>query len=328
MLTAAMVRSLKKKARSRSRNRRGQFSSTATEDDNVLTEAKCESQTDIFTVEPAVEIGVVDSCDNRNTDSRNPPELQPETIEQQNEADFIDCFDFSSHFDLASSPETEHPGGELSEEEKIPDCVDEVFEKFGDTMNVLKRVDTKTLTERKRFLVDPRALVNTCEKCYRESTDTYRLDIQSTDIPNVKNNSCFGAHLVNNSSSKICSLCTRYLSCRQWKYAWAAVLCTLLFFGSQLGCNGEYFFSLLPCTFSNSWQSAAVSAGFNDKSLPLFNDILAIEYDFTVLIEQKKAKALKYGLNFFTFPFVKCPYGCSAQVSAVDQITFKHMLNF
>ena len=328
LLTAAMVRRSKKKARSLSRNGRGQFSSTATENDNVLTEANYELQSDIFTVQSAAEILLVDSSDNRSTESRNPPELELVTIDQQSEAEFIDCFDISSQFDVACSPETKHPDGELSDEEKITDSVDELFEKFGDTMNVLKRVDTDALSERKRFLVDPNVLVNTCEKCYRESTDSYPLDIQPTSIHNVNNSLYFGANLVENSSAKICSLCRRYLSCRQWKYAWAAVLCTLLFFGSQLGCNGEYFFSLLPCTFSSSWQSAAVSAGFSDKSLPLFNDFTAIQHDFTVLIEQKKAKALKYGLNFFTFPFVKCPYGCSAQISAVGQITFKHMLNF
>ena len=323
-----MVRRSKKKARSLSRNGRGQFSSTATENDNVLTEANYELQSDIFTVESAAEFVLVDSSDNRSTESRNPPELKPVTIDQQNEVEFIDCFDISPQFDVVSSPETKHPDGELSDEEKIPDSVDELFENFGDTMNVLKRADTRTLCERKRFLIDPNALANSCDKCYRESTDAYPLDIQATNIVNVNNNLYFGAPLVNNSSAKICSLCSRYVSCRQWKYAWAAVLCTLLFFGSQLGCNGEYFFSLLPCTFSNSWQSASVSAGFNDKSLPLFNDFTDIQRDFTVLMDQKKAKALKYGSNFFTFPFVKCPYGCSAQISAVGRISFKHMLNF
>ena len=65
-----------------------------------------------------------------------------------------------------------------------------------------------------------------------------------------------------------------------WKYAWAAVMCTLFFFGDQFCCNGEYLLSILPITLSASWIKASQAAGFNIEIKNRWNKSLSSTLTF------------------------------------------------
>ena len=173
------------------------------------------------------------------------------------------------------------------------------------------------------------ALISTdhiCAKCLRESTVFYPLSLQLVTVGVSRK---YGTIIPPGSCVTLCELCQNYVSIRPvWRNAWPAVLCTMIFSGAKYGCNGEYLFNLLPFSIAYSWLSVAKSSGFFiDSSLPLFNDFTLIENEFVYFMSQYRAEHLKKYFNFFTFPFVKCPAGCSALVKEADVISFKHLLN-
>ena len=202
-------------------------------------------------------------------------------------------------------------------------------EELGSTITVARSIDKKTLTVVKNWRVNVSELSNCCEKCLREDTDNTNIDIQATQRQTSWIKRKFGVPLRNQMCFNLCHPCRNYMSQNVWKYAWASVLCTLFFFGKEINCNGEYLFTLFPATFTESWKTAATHVGFEDQyNLPLFNDFNSVYNDFSKMIGQRKAKCIKYWLNFFTFPFIKCPVGCSVQLQSVGKISFKHLLNF
>ena len=202
------------------------------------------------------------------------------------------------------------------------------LEEFGSTITVARTIDQKTLTSVKNWCVNVSQLSNCCEKCLRENTDDDNIDIQATRTQTSWIRKKFGVPLRNQSFVNLCHLCRNYMSQNVWKYAWASVLCTLFFFGKDYNCNGEYLFTLFPATFTESWKTAATHVGFeNQYCLPLFNDFNGVYQEFTKMMTQRKAKYIKYWLNFFTFPFIKCPVGCSVQLQSAGRISFKHLLN-
>ena len=165
-----------------------------------------------------------------------------------------------------------------------------------------------------------------CAKCLRESTDFYPLDLQMTTVSSSRK---FGNKLRPLTCVKLCHLCEHYVNNQRiWKYAWPSVLCTMIFFGVAFGCNGEYFFNMMPPTIAYSWLTLATSVGYNiDSTVPLFNDFTVILNDFDNLMSQQRAQYLKKYFNYFTFPFVKCPAGCSSLIKEAGVISFKHLLN-
>ena len=168
-----------------------------------------------------------------------------------------------------------------------------------------------------------------CRKCMRQSSEYQSLQLTTTNVT-VSSRGFFGAPLVENSTAELCSVCVLYLSNRnQWKFAWPSVLCSLMFRESTFMSNGEYFFSLLPSSIAVSWSNAARSAGFNVKTgIPVFNDFDIINAECMQIKNVNKAFFLKNRLNFVTFPFAKCPVGCSVQLTSYSTISFKHLLHF
>ena len=116
------------------------------------------------------------------------------------------------------------------------------------------------------------------------------------------------------------------MSTNVWRYAWPAVMCTPVFFDQKVNCNSQYF-SLFPTTFTNSWTAVAQSFGYTCQ-LPIFNDYDAVSKDYESIFQERKASNLKYFLKFFTFPFIKCPLGCSTQLTDTNSVPFKHLLNY
>ena len=133
-----------------------------------------------------------------------------------------------------------------------------------------------------------------CEKCLRESTEFLPLELQQVSLNRQRHKKKFGAPLPNRNSAFLCADCRAYMqnSSRQlkWSFTWAVVFCTLLFYGSALDCNGEYFFNLLPTSIAYSWLSAALEANFEiEMGVPLFSDFSVIYSAFSALVEDKKA---------------------------------------
>ena len=170
-----------------------------------------------------------------------------------------------------------------------------------------------------------------CEKCLRESNDHIPLRFHQVEITNNNRSKKFGAPIRSRNRLNVCTDCQNYMQqtsrTLKWSFAWAAVFCTLLFYGAVFDCNGEYFFNLLPTSIAYSWLSAALEANYNiDTKLPLFNDFTPIRLAFVKLVEEKKATNLRYQFNFFSFPFVKCPAGCNVLINNTGSIDFSHLV--
>ena len=202
------------------------------------------------------------------------------------------------------------------------------IEELGAAITVARSIDRNALNSVKTWHVNDSDLSNCCEKCLRENTPEHNIDIQATPRQDSWSKKKFGVPLRNQTIVNLCLLCRNYMFKNVWKYAWASVLCTLFFFGRNMNCNGEYLFTLFPASFTESWKTAANHVGFeHQNSLPVFNDFNCVFKNFTSIMSQRKAKLIKYWLNFFTFPFVKCPAGCSVQIHSTGRISFKHLLN-
>ena len=170
-----------------------------------------------------------------------------------------------------------------------------------------------------------------CEKCLRESTDHIPLRFHQVEITSNNLSKKFGAPIRSRNRLNVCTDCQNYMQqtsrTLKWSFAWAAVFCTLLFYGAVFDCNGEYFFNLLPTSIAYSWLSAALEANYNiDTKLPLFNDFTPIRLAFVKLVEEKKATNLRYQFSFFSFPFVKCPAGCNVLINNTGSIDFSHLV--
>ena len=232
---------------------------------------------------------------------------------------------------LSSGYIFDNPEETAMDEDAITDndhAVSTDIEELGATITIARTIDKKALNSVKACRVNVSDLSNCCEKCLREDTQEQKIDIQATARQTSWIKRKFGVPLQNRATVNLCQLCRNYMSKNVWKYAWASVLCTLFFFGSNLNCNGEYLFTLFPVSFTESWKTAANHVGFeNQNSLPVFNDFNCVFGNFTSIMSQRKAKFIKYWLNFFTFPFVKCPAGCSVQINSTGRLSFKHLLN-
>ena len=170
-----------------------------------------------------------------------------------------------------------------------------------------------------------------CEKCLRETTEQIPLNFYQVELTSNSRSKKFGVPVGNRNCINVCNDCRDYMlhSSRtlKWSFAWAAVFCTLLFYGATFECNGEYFYNLLPTSVAFSWLSAAMEANYNiDTKIPLFNDFSAIQSAFAKLVDEKKATNLRYQFNFFSFPFVKCPAGCNVLITNTRSIDFSHLL--
>ena len=195
------------------------------------------------------------------------------------------------------------------------------------TLQTANCLDISKLQKRGNF-VSQTSPNGTCEKCFRQSTHNHPLTLTIEKV-SVSSTGLYGAPLQKNSSVALCEHCKSYLMHRSmWKFAWPSVLCSLMFFEDKVNSNGQYFYSLLPLTLAQSWFTAAQVAGFfGVGNLPLFNDFDDILKNYNCVRGTTKAKTLKDTLNFLTFPFAKCPAGCSVQVSSYGSISFKHLLN-
>ena len=172
-----------------------------------------------------------------------------------------------------------------------------------------------------------------CGICWRQNTAFYPLSLATFVLGTHLSRRQFGTHVSLNDvrsgrTITVCGLCRQYFQKNVWSYAWPAVFCTLIFFPGKYKINGQYFYTLLPPELRASWEKAA-SQNFPlpDGNTHLFEDFGLKYQEFTALLAQYKCHNLKFLLDKFAFPFIKCPAGCSALIGCCSNVSFVHVLN-
>ena len=203
------------------------------------------------------------------------------------------------------------------------------FVTIGKTMKRIVSVNlTRLYITAGVFLCLKTSIDNVCENCYRESTTGYPLHFQSVHSSALrKRKFCRDFH--ENQEVVLCDDCLLYYNKPCWNHAWPSVLCTLFFSGDKYGCNGRYFFTLFPKSFTDSWAKVSCRFGYcNLETLPLFEDYTLIKKQFDQLVMSHRGHDLKHNLNNFSFPFIKCPVGCNTLINETGKISFVHLLNY
>ena len=282
----------------RNRNSAGRFNKNSNNDPEVFTVEPVGSAPDI------VECPIVNTISEEVVDSSQVPHTAIKPTETINHSESHACLENLSNV-----------------------CVTSLWQ-HSSTMQCAAKVNISKLSKDANYICLD-SPPGCCQKCMRQSSECLPLQLTTTNVT-VSSRGFFGAPLLENSTADLCSLCVLYLSNRnQWKFAWPSVLCSLMFRESMFMSNGEYFFSLLPSTITVSWSNAARSAGFHvNTGIPVFNDFDVINAECMQIKNVNKAFYLKNRLNFVTFPFAKCPVGCSVQLTSYSTISFKHILHF
>ena len=117
-----------------------------------------------------------------------------------------------------------------------------------------------------------------CSVCLRQSTASYPLNLRTISLGPLYCKRQFGNKISpcffrQHLSIDVCNLCECYLRESIWKFAWPAVLCSFTVPSGEYQCNGQYFYSLLPEEFHESWSMVASQLGYVNPSGPtLFQD--------------------------------------------------------
>ena len=176
-----------------------------------------------------------------------------------------------------------------------------------------------------------------CLKCYRTSTDKYKLNFQSLHIDST-HQTMFGRHLadVNQETIKMCQQCTNYNNNnaarhKDWPNAWPSVMYTLLFETHRFSSNAEKLYKKLPHEIKESHKQhmytvhPSIVRTVNESVL---RDIPKEREDFWTLINSRTAKNLINALTEHCFPIIRCPAGCFEFVEKAQGISFAHFLNW
>ena len=172
-----------------------------------------------------------------------------------------------------------------------------------------------------------------CDKCLRNSTDSYELGIRLYDLAtmNVKTKR-FGKSLAHLSIASLCIDCHKYVTNAdsKFKHAWPCILCSYWTDNSNSDVL-ERLLQLLPKTIVSLYQQS-----FRNFS-PTFQNVLKNSHfvctDGTqkrnlILTTKKELKGSQIRSNFNKVPLpdVMCPWGCWEFVERCNSISFGHFI--
>ena len=175
-----------------------------------------------------------------------------------------------------------------------------------------------------------------CQKCLRNSTSSFDIDLQNKDSIDVGRISrrIYGCKITQESTGSICHDCSRYVdgeNSNSFAFAWPSILCTV--FRSNV-IPMDVLRNIIKClplsivecylgqweNFSEHFRSIVANVEFNVL------DVTVEQREAISHLESRKAFYLKETSNKEALPRIRCPWGCWEFLEKCEKLPFKHLL--
>ena len=180
-----------------------------------------------------------------------------------------------------------------------------------------------TVLENENFkVIFPSKLIETCDRCCRNSTKAYPLTIDKVEYEKIINKKY--EKRCNRSENNLCQLCSKYVTQIKstWNFAWPSVIYSILVQSSNE--NLQKLFQDLPRTLQECWGQIVEES----QKSEVFQDITHDKKRFHQLIDSYDSENYKLAMNNFCFPCVMSFCGSTEFIDTVGMLPFHHLLNY